>query len=242
MICLAIDTSTRAGVVAIHSWDESAEENTPSRTLAELLLDVEVVHGRRLLPSIDALLRLTDMRVEDLDALALVAGPGSFTGLRIGLATLQAFASPHDLPIAPLSSMEVLASGTGPTDRVIRPALHARRDHVYTAAFRWAPSRPERLEPDREVTVDDFAASVTEPALVVGNAAPMHQPLWSEALGNLALFAEPTLHNPSGRHLGRMAVEAIRAGEALPARDVRVEYLGPSQAEVNFMARQQSPS
>lgn len=238
MITLAIDTSTRAGLTVLH---ETVTDG-PGRTLAELRLDVDVVHGRRILPSIDALLHLTGLSSTDVDACALVQGPGSFTGLRVGLATLQGFALPGALPAVTISSMELLAAGIGapgyaPERPIIRPVMHARKNHIYTAAFRAETPRPMRLEPDREVTVDGLVDAVREPTILVGNAVPMHGALWSEALGELALHAAPERHTTSGQCLARLAAEMFQADEARPTSEIRVDYLGPCQAEINFMAR-----
>ncbi len=143
--------------------------------------------------------------------------------------------------------MELLASGIdGPqctAERpIVRPVMHARKNHIYTAAFRAERPRPVRLEPDREVTVDGLVEAVKEPTILVGNAVSMHGALWSEALGELASQAAPERHTASGRCLGRLAVELIRIGAARPTSEMRVDYLGPCQAEINFMARKHGTS
>ncbi len=249
MICLAIDTSTRAGTAALQQFEMNPGNNADSdhnygKTLAELTLDIETVHGRRLLPTIHALLDLAGISLKELNTCALVCGPGSFTGLRVGLATIQGLALPFGLPAVSLSALEVLASGLfipkEARQTIIRPVMHARRGFVYTAAFRVAGDDCERLEPDQEITVDELAAQVTSPAILLGNAVRLHGELWREALGDTIQLAPPASHSISGRRLGMMAAKGFLDGKAIAITDLRVDYMGPSQAEVNFMARKES--
>ena len=128
MKVLGLDTSTSCGSVGLID-DE--------RIISEYLLDIPVTHSERLLGAIELVLREAHCAMEDLDGWAISLGPGSFTGLRIGVSTVKGLAFATQKPVAGISTLDVLASQISPTPFLICPILDARKGEVYTAFYRY---------------------------------------------------------------------------------------------------------
>src|SRR5262249_7328147 len=132
MKILAIDTSSRCGVVGISEDGE---------LLAEVMLRSQETHSARLLPSIEWVLRMSNLTLDDLDGFGVVTGPGSFTGLRVGLATIKGLAWAKKKPVVALHSLEVLVQPFVHTSRLIAPMLDARKGRVFAALYRWGDGK-----------------------------------------------------------------------------------------------------
>jgi tRNA threonylcarbamoyladenosine biosynthesis protein TsaB len=128
MKVLGLDTATSCGCVGLID-DE--------RIISEYLLDIPVTHSERLLGAIELVLREAHCAMEDLDGWAISLGPGSFTGLRIGVSTVKGLAFANRKPVTGVSTLDVLASQTSPTPFLICPILDARKGEVYTAFYRY---------------------------------------------------------------------------------------------------------
>jgi len=128
MKVLGLDTSTSCGAVGLID-DE--------RVISEYLVDIPITHSERLLGAIELLLRDAHCAIEDLDGWAISLGPGSFTGLRIGVSTVKGLAFATQKPVAGISTLDVLASQISPTPFLICPILDARKGEVYTAFYRY---------------------------------------------------------------------------------------------------------
>ena len=136
MRLLAVDTSTLTGAVAL------LEDDT---LVAESRLNVALTHGERLLPAIDGILAAAGWSLAELDALAVAVGPGSFTGLRIGVSTVKGLAFATGKPTVPVSTLEALAWSLPLAAHPVCPVLDARKGEVYTALFLTRGDQPERL-------------------------------------------------------------------------------------------------
>src|SRR5688572_26806657 len=128
MRVLAVDTSTMAGGVALLEDD---------RVVGESLLDVRTTHSERLMLAIDRALTDAGWRPASVDGLAVAIGPGSFTGLRIGLAAVKGLALALACPIAGVPTLDAMAAGLPWASRPVCPILDARRDEVYASLYRW---------------------------------------------------------------------------------------------------------
>ena len=127
MKILGVDTSTPIGSVGLIDGE---------RFVAEHTLSIVKAHSSRLMPAIDQILKWADLTVQDLDACAVGIGPGSFTGIRIGVGTIKSLCYAVKKPIIGVSTLEAIAYNLRYTDKLICPILDARKDEVYGALFR----------------------------------------------------------------------------------------------------------
>lgn len=137
MIVLGIDTTTLACSVALLKDDT---------LLAEATLNIKKTHSERLMPLLDNLLTESGIEREAIEAIAVAAGPGSFTGLRIGVSTARALAQGLDIPVVAVSTLEALAEGIPVPGVLICPLLDARRNQVYTALYQRSAELPSKLK------------------------------------------------------------------------------------------------
>ena len=128
MKILGIDTSSMAASVAV------IEDN---KLICEYTINTKKTHSQKLMPMIENMLSLSDLNVREIDAIAVCEGPGSFTGLRIGMATAKAIAHVNDIPVIGVNSLEVLAANMNLCDKKICSILDAQRNQVYTGRYHY---------------------------------------------------------------------------------------------------------
>ena len=223
MNILAIDTSGPTCGAAILSGD--------AVRYSAMVLNKRT-HSVNLLPMIDAALTASGLTLADMDRLACVVGPGSFTGVRLGVSTLKGLAHGSGKPCAAVNALEALAAGAGDFDGVICPIQDARAGQVYGAAFRSGAVRPERLMADTPIRLEDYAAQLRtlgERFLFVGDGMPVHRGRLAELLGESAVFARPSLAflNPA------VVAELAAAVEAVDYLTLMPLYLRAPNAERN---------
>ena len=182
MKLLAVDTSTRACSVAVVDQDRLACEITtgPAGT-----------HSSHLLSLIRTALALAEMELYGLDGLAVCVGPGSFTGLRIGVATVKGLAFATAKPVAGVSSLEALAQPCLPWPHLICAMLDARKGEVYAARYRARDGRLEREGREAVLSIEDALDGIHEACLFVGDGASRYREPIGVRLGPLALFPAP---------------------------------------------------
>ena len=128
MKILGIDTSSMAASVAV------IEDN---KLICEYTINTKKTHSQKLMPMIENMLGLSDLNVREIDAIAVCEGPGSFTGLRIGMATAKAIAHVNDIPVIGVNSLEALAANMNLCDKKICSILDAQRNQVYTGRYQY---------------------------------------------------------------------------------------------------------
>lgn len=224
MKILGIDTATLVCSVAVVSAD---------KMLAEYTLQVKKTHSERLLPLIAAVLEDTGLTPADLDGVAVAGGPGSFTGLRIGMVTAKALGQALDLPLIAVSTLEALAAQNPHFPGIISPILDARRSQVYNALFR--PGTPlTRLTEDRALSLDELLAELSaqsENVLFTGDAVPLYQQTIQEKLGKQACFLPPEGSICRAASVARLGLIALTEGRASSWRELTPQYIRRSEAE-----------
>ncbi len=202
-----------------------------------------LTHSRTLLPMVHDLLRNCGERLEDVDLVAVAAGPGSFTGLRIGVATAKGLAWPGDKDCAPCSTLESMAWPLAHmAGKVIVCAMDARRNQVYNALFRASGEGLERLAPDRAVSLEELAGELArypEEKIVVGDGALLCYNSLNGRVPGLAL-APVHLRLQSAWGVARAAEELAARGELVKGGDLTPVYHRLSQAERERLEREQS--
>ncbi|MFH1018370.1 MAG: tRNA (adenosine(37)-N6)-threonylcarbamoyltransferase complex dimerization subunit type 1 TsaB [Pseudomonadota bacterium] len=224
MHVLAVDTSTRCGAVGI------AKDGIP---IAEISLLSQENHSARLLPAIDWVLEAARLTLAEIDGFGVVTGPGSFTGLRVGLATIKGLAWAERKPVAALESLRVLAQAFVSTDRSVVPMLDARKGRVWAAVYRWSGGQLITSVPPADVSVTDLMARLPEGAVFLGDGARRYGEEIRSALGETALFAPAWFDVPRGGIAAAMAWESIRNGETSDIVSLEPNYLRLSEAELH---------
>ena len=202
------------------------------RVLSELSTQNPHTHSVNLMPMVESSLQLSGLRLEQMDALACVTGPGSFTGVRIGVATVKALAHGSGKPCIPVDALEALAWSTGRAEEkiLICPIQDARAGQVYGACFRAG----ERLTADAPWKLEDFLARVWQagegPWLFTGDGVPVHREAIRRQMGEEALFPAA----PFGwLRPGAAGLLALRKGTVTDWKDLKETYLRPPNAEKN---------
>ena len=190
MITLALDTSGPVGSVALRRH---------GRLLGERTLDTHHHHSALLLPTIDELLRANGLAPRDVELWAVGLGPGSYTGIRVGIAAAKGFALAYGRPLAGAGSVEALALEHG-TDGAVAVVVDARREEIYFSLT--VAGRP--LVPLQIVSLDALAGLVKEPALFVGPEIKRYEPEMARRLGSLARFPKDNIH-PRAAFVGELA-------------------------------------
>ena len=149
MKVLTVDTATIVATAAV------VDEN---KLICETIVNFQKKHSEKLMPAIDHMLKDAGLTIQDMDAFGIVNGPGSFTGLRIGMATVKGFAQALDKPVIPISTLEALAYNLPYADGVVCPILDAQRSQVYTGLFRF--NEEEGMVAELEDSVMDIVALI----------------------------------------------------------------------------------
>lgn len=220
MLCLAIDTSTKTGGAAVVDGD---------KILGEYVLDLErKTHSERVIPAIDSVLKGIGITVNDLGAIAIAYGPGSFTGLRIGLATAKALSFSLQVPLFKIDTLEALASQLSYLEGIICPILNARRNEVYAALWQSDGHSITCLKDSRALPLDELLGDIppTDKLFFVGEGAQTAESVIKAKLpfSRIIKGTNSILHP---------ATIALRALESPPADvDLLVpNYLRKSEAE-----------
>ena len=204
MKILGIDTSTPIGSVGLIEGDDFIAEHT---------LNITQAHSSRLMPAIDQVLRWGDLTVHDLDACAVGIGPGSFTGVRIGVGTAKSLCYAIKKPIIGVSTLEVIAYNLRYTNGMICPILDARRDEVYGAVFHGGGTLERRCE-DLCVSIDELLSRAEAAAVFVGDGLDKYAEAVREKFGADVIFADSTFNVPRGTNIARIGRQRLLHGES----------------------------
>jgi len=204
MRILAVDTATENCSVALVR-DE--------RLRSEMTLRVSASHSRHLLGAIHNVLERAGWRLADLDGLAVTRGPGSFTGLRIGISALKGLAVALAKPLVGISTLEALACQCEDTSRLICPMLDGRRGEVFTNHFRRVNGKLTSLGRERALTPKAAIDEIREPCLLVGNGALLYRELIGRRIPRWARFGADLQHCIHAVSVARLASIRLAAGE-----------------------------
>jgi tRNA threonylcarbamoyladenosine biosynthesis protein TsaB len=225
MKLLAVETSTMMGGVAIME-DE--------RLVAESRLNIRVTHSERLLREIDRALSGASTDISEIDVFGISIGPGSFTGLRVGLSTIKGlvYATGKKLVTAP--TLEAMAWNLPFSDCDICPMLDARRKEVYSAVFRWSGSGFERIIPEGAFSIDRLLAMVESKTVFIGEGSLICRDVIAKTLKDRAFFGAPQHMAPSPANVAFICMQKAAKGEYTEALGAAPAYHRRSEAEVKF--------
>ncbi len=232
-LVLAIDTATNCGGVALVDGEGC---------LAEFVSQSRVTYSRRLLAGIDWLMAEAGKSWEQVDGIAVSLGPGSFTGLRIGLATGKGLAMAAGAKLLGVPTLDALASQAAGACGLVCPVLDARKREVYAAFYRpGADGLLARCGEFLALPPERLCQRIDEPVLFLGDGLGPYGELFRQKLGKLARFAPASLFYPRPAAVGRLGVEQFARGEFLDLAAAAPLYVRPSEAEIHFGAARKAP-
>jgi len=225
MLLLGIDTSTFFGSIALTESD---------KVIAEHSINLKKTHSERLLPGIQYLLQETGFTLEQITTLAVTTGPGSFTGLRIGLSTAKAMAMATGKPLVGISTLDVLAAGVFSFQGLICAVLDARRGELYTALYRNdKDGHIIRVSEYLNLQPEQVLEMIHEPVLFVGNGLSVYGDQLRQNCSHEVTIAPMEFNYPHASTLCRLAATQMFEKNISSAGDLKALYIRPSDAELN---------
>lgn len=218
MPILAIDTATLVSSVAIA---------TPDTLVAELTIQTRKTHSERLMPHIASLLTMAETPQNRLKAVAVSIGPGSFTGLRIGLATAKALAYALNIPLIGVPTLAALAFACPSPGALLAPMLDAQKGNVYLGLYEWSDGSLKEVQPPRVIAFDEANAELAaagKPVLMLGEAAVMYR-------DNITYPAPPHVVIPRAGSVAVMAQQMYAQGVRHDVAALEPLYIRRSEAE-----------
>ncbi len=201
--------------------------------IAQSFQNSGLTHSRTLMPMVESLLLNCGLKLEEMDVIAVAAGPGSFTGLRIGVSTAKGLAWPGDKPCAGVSTLQAMAWGVAHMGGEICAVMDARRKQVYNARFTVIDGRPVRLTPDRAIGLDELRAELDQgkkEQILVGDGALLcYNELAADGLP--VRLPPPHLRLPTAWGVARAALKLAEAGRLVTAGALTPVYHRLTQAE-----------
>ena len=227
MKLLTIDTSTQTSSFALSDGENIISEfvMTPGKAMTSTIIDC-----------IDFVLRNAGLSVNNLDGFGIAVGPGSFTGLRVGIATVKGLAMATGKPVAGFSSLAMLAMNIPWGLHPICPMFDARKKEVYAGLYD-CKGLPNSILPDSVASPTSFLDRITGPAIFVGEGAIKYRELISGRLGDRAFFAPPSADLPRASAGAVLAASALVKGDFILVEQLIPAYIRSSEAELALKER-----
>ena len=222
MRVLALESATLTGGAALLDGD---------RLVGESVLSVALTHSERLMATVDRLFQDCGWRAKDLEGLAVSIGPGSFTGIRVGVATAKGLGLALGLPVAPVPTLDALASTLPFADAPVCPLLDARKGEVSLSLYRWSQDRMVRLWDYLALPPAAAVARLEPPVIVLGDGVAACRSLLAR-LGDPLRIAPPARRLPAPGVVAQLGHAMLEAGQGATAEALVPLYLRPSEAEL----------
>ncbi len=232
MLILAFETSAKAGSVALMK---------EGKLLGESYNNTGLTHSQTLLKMAEDLLKSCGFTPQDVEAVAVAAGPGSFTGVRIGVAAAKGYAWAKEIPCCGVSTLEAMALSLGAYRGYVVGVMDARRSQVYTATFQADAGRLTRLTEDRAISLAELAEelkNLPEPVFLVGDGSLLCYNTLQEQVKSLVLPPEHRMHQRAAG-VALAAEKKLAAGEVCDGATLAPNYLRLSQAERERLEKEQ---
>ncbi len=228
---LAIESSSLVASVALADED---------RVIAEYTTNQKKTHSQTLLPMIDEIFRITETDKTEIDAIAVSAGPGSFTGLRIGSATAKGLGLAWNKPLIGVPTIEGLACNIQFTDRYICPVMDARRNQVYTGIFTNTNGRQTTVMEQCAIAVEELVELLNEkghPVIFLGDGTPVYRDILDEKLNVEHSYAPVNMNRQRASSIAVLGLSYFEEGRTESSDRHVPNYLRISQAERERMNR-----
>ncbi|MDD3074819.1 MAG: tRNA (adenosine(37)-N6)-threonylcarbamoyltransferase complex dimerization subunit type 1 TsaB [Eubacteriales bacterium] len=225
MVVLGIESSSPIASVALVSGH---------KLWGEMTLNIGLTHSEQLLPLIDDLLQQTKVTLADLEGIAVSGGPGSFTGLRIGMATAKGLAQGLKIPLVSVSTLLALAYQQAGCCCLVSSLMNARKNEVYAALFRFTAAGYEQLEPEQALSPHLWAqklAAYQKAIVLTGDGGADYEEIWQETLGKKAVFPPAFTQLARGASVAWLGQQKLGQGEQDDLFTLIPMYIRSSEAE-----------
>lgn len=227
MKILAIDTSTNVASCAIMD-DE--------KLLGEFTVNDNITHSQKILPLISNTLSRCKIDISEIDVFAVADGPGSYTGLRIGVATINGLAQATHKQVVGVSSLQALAQSIVTSEKLIVPLINARRDRAFTAIYSAKDSFKTILEPQLLEMVEllEILDKKNQDIIFIGEGTTIYKDMIIEKLGERAYFTPKSLNVAKASSVAEISLEKVKLGETKTYFDLTPNYLRETQAQREY--------
>jgi len=230
MIVLGIESSSPIASVALVS---------EQKLWGEMTLNIGLTHSEQLLPLIDDLLHQVKIDISEVEGIAVSGGPGSFTGLRIGMATAKGLAQGLHKPLVSIPTLLALAFQQAGRWGLVAPVLNARKAEVYTALFRFNGENYQQMEDYQAINPQLWAeklAEYGEPILFTGDGVTTYEEIWQKLLGEKAVFVPEVFRLARGASVAELGLRRLLKGEEDELFTLKPMYIRSSEAERKLKA------
>jgi tRNA threonylcarbamoyladenosine biosynthesis protein TsaB len=225
MIILAVDTSTTSCSVAVIDEDS---------LLAEATIVREQTHSKHLMDMVDSVVTLAGLSISELDGFAVTRGPGTFTGLRIGISTVKGLAVASGKPVVGISSLDALAKQCAYSSNLVCPLIDARKGEVYFARYRFSDGVLEKVTAEGVLPPAQAVSDITEPALFVGSGAVLYQEILLKKVGEQAYFAMSCHNTIRASTVARLGMGRFEQKDTDDVGMLVPDYIRQSDAELKL--------
>jgi tRNA threonylcarbamoyl adenosine modification protein YeaZ len=227
MKVLGIDTSSQTASIAIMDNE---------KLIAEYTINTKKTHSQKLMPMIEEMFNESDVKIDEIDLIGVCIGPGSFTGLRIGMATAKAIAHVRDIPIVGVNSLESLAFNMNLSKFTISPIIDAQRNQVYTSKYTWENNKLISIDDINVVSIDELVENIkngAEEVILLGEAVNLYKENF-ENIKNINISSKS--HNISkASSLCELAIDKYNRNiDVYNCYTINPMYIRKSQAEVQY--------
>jgi len=223
-LLLTVSTATRLASIAVTRGES---------LLGEVALDPPGTQSDFLLPVIADLLTRLELKLEEFDCFAAVHGPGAFTGLRVGIATIKGLALALNKPVIGVSSLQSLAMQVPDVAAQVYTLIDARKKEVYAGCYNWESGLPHPVCAERVIDPQQLLSEISGEALFVGDGSIAYRTLIVRQLGSRARFAPSSANMLRAGSAAMLALVKFEADELLSAASLNPVYIRPSDAELN---------
>lgn len=234
MLTFGIDTCCMAATAAI--VDERV-------LVAQTVTNRKKTHSEMMMPQVEQMFKTAEIDPSEIDVYAAAVGPGSFTGVRIGVATAKALAQATNRPCVAVSTLEALAYSSKLFDGVIAPILDARREQVYNALFEGGKNGLSRLTKDRALALSELLEelkAIGKDVIFMGDGVFVFENQIRESLGKRAFFAPKTIAMNIGGAIAEIGAEKYKNGEGITYSELVPSYVRLSQAERDLIEKKKN--
>lgn len=231
MRILAIDSSSMVATVAI---------TTDGILNAGYTINHKKTHSQTLLPMIAEIVKMIEIDMDSIDAVAITGGPGSYTGLRIGSATAKGIGLALNKPIINVPTMDALAYNLYSSQYVICPIMDARRGQVYTGIYKFEETEMKTIKPQCIMMIDELIKeldTIKESVMFLGDGVDVHKQLIDDIMDTKHYYAPASMNRHKASTLGTIAEIYYKNGKTETAKEHKPEYLRLSQAERELKAK-----
>lgn len=229
MNILAIETSTKYGGVALLESEE---------LVSELILNSKLSHSERISKSINDILIYSKLSPKEIDYIAVSIGPGSFTGLRIGLACAKGLAFSLKKPIISVPSLKALALNISHTDYSICPLIDAKKNDVFSASFKYKKGILANTKKEQSINISDLLSGINEKTIFIGDGASLHSHEIRKKMGKKCEIINNKYSFPRPRNIGFLALDLIKKKKYIGCDKLdklEPNYLQKSRAEMKII-------